>query len=790
MANELKLREADFRMLSESGVVRGSFWGESYFYAGLNHDFTCFRDPNDPENPSIAEKIARCYLTTSFTSRLSQSAPANRREAVKNVLRAVGHDIQGWTQLSSLGLSKILTDITNKYPAATAYAKANGMKRLIQYLLTIQHRSNGKIIRFTMRRSIWSHGLAHPSLATIDPTTTEFTTRSKSKHNPNIHIALGQIRKKLIDNPSIEPLPGYDRIRIEGAAFAISIGLRIGEIVTLPRNVLGRDPITQAMYARVYTEKGDVPAARPVPKIWEEALEGASKYLLNVSADARARAREIELNGFTFIRDKLLKQRESHPLSAHQLGHLFLSELAPDQYFFFEEIERTFSITRRSLTRHCVSVHHEAISRVAWMVNERIVNWSLDDLWPSVLRNIHRNFDHFFKSNRWPTFSKYPLIAKFFKDLKMELILHGSPDKVPEEGRMRVRAEWALALQEIRATSKGNRPPCVVNVESLTTQLRNTYSGYLESHYKKVLPPSAFNDSRSGGTPSDKLPLSEHLFVVWDWQFQSWTNAFGILPRPINHRDFYCYLRKDAHKRTVFERFNVLDSDGKPFSFSPHMARHWVTDALMRSGPMEMVVDLWMGRVPGQSRHYDHRTAKERAEHARSLYSQAVVPNDYLGRLVIKWREENMTELEIQRLIASRLKVLHFVPTGGCSRELAISPCDRGLMCLRGFGTDAACKSFHIDPTDMVARDAIKKTLDQYLMQIKIFAPELSSLKEIFNAELNTTESLDQHLAYMISAIKGCELALSRFTVEALNVRPNKLVRVVDGAIVDKELTE
>lgn len=176
-----------------------------------------------------------------------------------------------------------------------------------------------------------------------------------------------------------------------------------------------------------------------------------------------------------------------------------------------------------------------------------------------------------------------------------------------------------------------------------------------------------------------------------------------------------------------------------------------------------MMVDLWMGRSAGQSRVYDHRTAKERAEVIRERYLSGNPPDDYLGRQVRLWTQSGLSAAELEEHVRSRLRVLHFVPTGGCSRELFLSPCTKGLMCLRGFGTGSACPSFHIDVTDDKAKANIIALRDQHRAMLAAVYPLASSLKEAFLEELNSTEVLDQHLIHMREVIRGCDQALAAY---------------------------
>src|SRR5690606_27158519 len=149
--------------------------------------------------------------------------------------------------------------------------------------------------------------------------------------------------------------------------------------------------------------------------------------------------------------------------------------------------------------------------------------------------------------------------------------------------------------------------------------------------------------------------------------------------------------------------------------------------------------------APGQTRHYDYRTPKERAEYVRERYlKKGEEPPDFLGNKVKIWREGGMSDEQIELLVINKLKALHYTPWGTCSRELYLSPCDKGLVCLRGFGTNSACESFQIDLSDLEAKRAIQELRDKYLQMLYVINPNYHLIASSILSELNTKEPLDQ----------------------------------------------
>src|SRR5690606_11477620 len=167
--------------------------------------------------------------------------------------------------------------------------------------------------------------------------------------------------------------PGYDRIRLESLAFGMALGLRVGEICSLPINVLEKDKDTQRYFARVATEKSALSGAMAVTEIWEESLLEANAYLLEQCADARNRAREIEESGFNFVCERLLENRRIMPLTDGELAQLKVLGLDPDKYFFIGEIVFAFSLSRKEF--RCDGKYGAFRKEVPRLVAAKMASW-------------------------------------------------------------------------------------------------------------------------------------------------------------------------------------------------------------------------------------------------------------------------------------------------------------------------------------------------------------------------------------------------------------------------------
>ena len=286
----------------------------------------------------------------------------------------------------------------------------------------------------------------------------------------------------------------------------------------------------------------------------------------------------------------------------------------------------------------------------------------------------------------------------------------------------------------------------------------------------------------SSASFSMQVPFSRHLFIAREDTFGLGSNENGIIPKPLTARTFSNWLIRDEVMRggTVFERFDVRNPDRKIVQINTHQFRHWLSTALMRSGKNEMMVDMFMGRTAGQTRHYDHRTSKERAENIRDKYLSQSPPDDALGRRIKRMRGNDVSLDEIQSVLEHTFSVVHYTPWGTCKRDLDVSPCEKGMMCLRG-EDGKGCGHFGIDPTDEEAKQSIINTKVHYENQLNVLIPNYESLMET----LNQTEPLDQHVQYCMDTIQGCEHALKAY--ENYEKDNSKKIDVVQVFEVEEE---
>ncbi len=88
------------------------------------------------------------------------------------------------------------------------------------------------------------------------------------------------------------PRAQLDTLAILTQVFQYGLGLRIGEVLRLPKNCLVE--IDGDLFCRVWAEKGSEPIARYIPKIWRPVLLDAVKRINSICEKFRVHAENIE----------------------------------------------------------------------------------------------------------------------------------------------------------------------------------------------------------------------------------------------------------------------------------------------------------------------------------------------------------------------------------------------------------------------------------------------------------------------------------------------------------------
>lgn len=773
-----------FRALVDSGQISGAYDDPAWTYKGSSILFCKTGgkrsgSARQPELDPLSGKIARAMVVDQISSGRKPSAESvtARTMAFRLLASIVNEELLSWCGLTRTTFVRLLASIKAD-PAmseATVYHRAGSLQAVVDYLNRLQARIDGKEARFLRKVIIWKHKVENPIRKVESADSAEFDKHSRSKYRSDIATALARARGAVVSNPEIEPTPGYDRIRLDALAPALAVGARIGECISLPVGCIDRRMGPGYTLLRQPVEKSNDATSVPVPEVWEKSLVESVGYLVEACAEARARARDIEEGGFSFLQDMLDKLRNAQGLSPLRLAQIKHS--GHEDVYFVDELCACFDVSQKMFCadgryKQClIALPKPTASVVVQWLDERFSSWD----WGQFTHNVKGDIPNGLSvdglvrgsgADRASVVKMSWFIAEL-RALLRDMSVEGAFDAATSPGNVaRLRGRW-MKIRAAALSNRGGSQATGVVLSRLEMVLRERYAKLLSQHFSEN-----FSDhgNHSGGrfiatSPPAGVPrrLSDHLVVVWDTQ-TSKGHLKGFLPSPLRRADIYKYLSDSSIQKSIFRRANIRDDEGKIVAFSPHMIRHWVTDAMLRAGANELVVDAWMNRTPRQGRQYDHRTAKERAEQRRSVYLEGgSEPNDFLGRRVRELRSSNVSEEEIQTIVDNKLSILHVTPYGTCSRELYTSPCDKTLVCIRGFGTNDACRSFQVDVADQDARRNIERLRISHQRMLAVLMPNYHALGARLEAELDHSEPLDQHIEFLLDVVRSCDRVLKHY---------------------------
>ncbi|MCC1498092.1 hypothetical protein [Alcanivorax sp. 1008] len=491
----------------------------------------------------------------------------------------------------------------------------------------------------------------------IDPTTKEFALRRKKKSIDDDFLYYICKSKEAVYRD--DRFSDYDKIMIQSIPFFIGLGLRVGEICSLPLEcIVERE---DGLYLRVWSEKTSFFNLRYVPAIWKDSVISAVHEIRTLTAKPRMLAESISRGCYA---NEIMKKARSVISSSGLVRPIVVGDTSNSTFVYIPEAERL-------------------------------------------------GFPRTYIRGRSKVGKMGPLVeiesgqTRFRYAVNMELLLHGLFNDLVKKLSKHYGSSAVYAWQF------GEPAPDL----------------FIERKAFRV-----------------KQPLEDNLFIISLRQSSSCALSAIPFPEILKPHHFTDFFSSPPNAKTsIFDRVGLERDSGSRIRISPHQFRHWVTSAFHRHGTNDLAVDLWMGRSVGQNRNYDLRTSEERAHRVREV----------VGRIDTNGISVVGTAKKFIPGDSRSIKSAHLTPWGICSRDLQVSPCERHLSCIKGFGTESGCKNFVFDPDSKEALLEIVKLRDFSVSQQKVVA----SLK----SEMVGVEMVERHLDHHRETIRACDEIIRRF---------------------------
>ncbi|MHA7160998.1 integrase [Burkholderia pseudomallei] len=179
------------------------------------------------------------------------------------------------------------------------------------------------------------------------------------------------------------------------------------------------------------------------------------------------------------------------------------------------------------------------------------------------------------------------------------------------------------------------------------------------------------------GAPGRGLALHEALCVAYTNQMHRGTRTtLTYAARPITDQNVRDFLTGRAGIRTVFERNEIVDSDGREINVRSHGFRHFLNHLLDEGGAPDLVQTKWFGRkYAADTKAYQHLTLAQKA-------TQVVtdIMNGRVGGAVTEIAQVLPVE-RARTYLSARIHAVHDIGPGMCIHDFQMAPCPRHLQC-------------------------------------------------------------------------------------------------------------
>jgi hypothetical protein len=196
---------------------------------------------------------------------------------------------------------------------------------------------------------------------------------------------------------------------------------------------------------------------------------------------------------------------------------------------------------------------------------------------------------------------------------------------------------------------------------------------------------------------------SEHLFLVNE-HLHSYrgTNPCALEMTTDQHiSDFLCGRGSaEGRVRSVFERFDSVDSKGNPLRINTHDFRHWLNTLVQQHGADQAIVAKWSGRTDiKQNAEYDHVPGIRLAEVGRDLMAKGKV----FGALADVHKALDPADRETFR--EAMFATAHITELGICDHDYHSAPCPE-----LSFDGCSVCEHLNVEKGNQPARERAERT--------------------------------------------------------------------------------
>lgn len=185
-----------------------------------------------------------------------------------------------------------------------------------------------------------------------------------------------------------------------------------------------------------------------------------------------------------------------------------------------------------------------------------------------------------------------------------------------------------------------------------------------------------YERSRHGNILAKKgdLNIEDALFVISIYFMKRhYESGFSGTATMMTDEQIRVYLRGSWCEKSIFERAEKIDAEGKPLRMSSSQLRHLLTTLADEGGLSELDQMRWAGRVdPTHNSSYHHTPARELARRVR----HRMMNGEMIGPVASKLAEI-ADPVRREEFVFSSARTAHVTDLGVCVHDWEASPCPR-----------------------------------------------------------------------------------------------------------------
>jgi len=176
-------------------------------------------------------------------------------------------------------------------------------------------------------------------------------------------------------------------------------------------------------------------------------------------------------------------------------------------------------------------------------------------------------------------------------------------------------------------------------------------------------------------TPGSR-PLSEYLLLVPAHYFRNEMASLQPIVTFVTGAQIHGFLSTSDKHKSIFERLDITDAEGKPYVVTSHAFRHYL-NTIAKDGELpELDIARWSGRKRiEQNAAYDHTGGRQLAKRMRELHDTAAMRGPLTDTV------KKLPPAEREEFLKARINTAHMTDIGACIQDWSLAPCPSHGSC-------------------------------------------------------------------------------------------------------------